>query len=506
MVSRLMLLVGLLGVLAVGPLPAQTAVDTSGAGALIVQAMDHSEVMANLEHLADVIGPRLSGSPAMRRANDWTAERFQQYGLSPRLEPYQFGVTWERGPVSLRLLEPFTRWVTGQSWAWTAGTGNKPLAGPVVLTDLTTPESLAVYRSRVKGAWVLPRTAYPLWNPDGPVMTPEDSIRLTEKVQLRNSVTADTSPPAVFARRQFQIDLPYILKAAGALGTLLDASKEHALMNMSGSPNRVSPLPSLVIAHEDYAQLERLIHGGVSPRIEAKVTNRIGHTPVQQWNTVADLRGSERPGQVVILGAHLDSWDLGTGVTDNGTGSMVVLEAARIIAQSGLKPKRTIRFILFSGEEEGLLGSRAYAADHAVEADSIQAMLVLDNGTGAITGQALQGRDDLEGLWRGLLAPVSSLGASGIRHASKTGTDHLSFIPYGVPAFNFDQLPRGYPHTHHSQSDTFDKAVEADLKQAAAVMAVTAYELANLPELLPRGPKSTPERVPNRPSQRVTTD
>jgi Zn-dependent M28 family amino/carboxypeptidase len=221
---------------------------------------------------------------------------------------------------------------------------------------------------------------------------------------------------------------------------------------------------------------------------------------VQQWNTVAEIRGSERPGQAVILGAHLDSWDLGTGTTDNGTGSMVVLEAARILAQSGLKPKRSIRFILFSGEEQGLLGSRAYAAAHAGEADSIQAVLVLDNGTGAITGQALQGRKDLEGLWRLLLAPVASLDADSIRDASKSGTDHLSFLPYGVPGFNFDQLSRGYNHTHHSQTDTYDKAVPGDLKQAAAVMAVTAWELANLPELLPRGPQTPVVPVPSKPS------
>jgi len=215
---------------------------------------------------------------------------------------------------------------------------------------------------------------------------------------------------------------------------------------------------------------------------------------------VAEIRGSERPRQVVILGAHLDSWDLGTGVTDNGTGSMVVLEAARAIARSGLKPKRSIRFVLFSGEEQGLLGSRAYAERHAANADSIQAVLVLDNGTGAITGQALQGRKDLEGLWRQLLAPVASLEADSVRDASKMGTDHLSFLPYGVPGFNFDQLRRGYNHTHHSQSDTYDKAVAQDLKQAASVMAVTAYELANLRELLPRGPKSPVAPVPSRPS------
>jgi carboxypeptidase Q len=487
-------------VVAGAPLAAQTRVDTAGSGALIAEAMTRSEVMANLEHLSDAIGPRLTGSPAMRRANDWTARRFEAYGLATRLEPYSFGVTWERGPVTLRLLAPFTRAITAHSWAWTAGTHGKPVAGPVVLVDLSTPDSVAAYKDKVRGAWVLPRSSYPLWNPDGPPMTPQDSTQLAERLRLRNQATADTSPPAVLARRQFSLDLPYVLKSAGALGTLFDGSKEHGLMTMSGSPNRASPLPNLVIAHEDYAMLERQERAGLAPRLLARVENVFGHVPVQQWNTVAELPGGERPGEVVILGAHLDSWDLGTGVTDNGTGSMVVLEAARVIARSGLRPKRTIRFILFSGEEEGLLGSRAYAAAHAGKADSIQAVLVLDNGTGAITGQALQGRPELAGLWRELLAPVAALGADSVRDASKSGTDHLSFLPYGVPGFNFDQLPRGYGHTHHSQTDTFDHAVAGDLKQAAAVMAVTAYELANLPELLPRGPKRPPEPVPTHPS------
>jgi carboxypeptidase Q len=241
----------------------------------------------------------------------------------------------------------------------------------------------------------------------------------------------------------------------------------------------------------------------MTPRVEGRVENRIGTSPVRQWNTVGEIKGSGRPGQVVILGAHLDSWDLGTGVTDNGAGSMVVLEAARIIAQSGLRPKRTIRFILFSGEEQGLIGSREYAEAHANEADSIQAVLVLDNGTGAITGQALQGREELKELWQKLLAPVAHLDADSVRSATKSGTDHLSFLPYGIPGFNFDQKSRGYNHTHHSQSDTYDKAVEGDLKQASAVMAITAWELANLPALLPRGPKSPVPLVPNKPSPGV---
>jgi hypothetical protein len=322
-------------------------------------------------------------------------------------------------------------------------------------------------------------------------MTAADSAALRARFQNRPPrQPGDTSAEAVARRRQFQVDLPYLLQQAGALGRLTDGGKEQGLMTMSGSPYSVSPLPNLVIAHEDYAQLARLIENGVTPRFEAAITNTLGTKSFQQWNTDSEIRGREKPGEVVILGAHLDSWDLGTGTTDNGTGSMVVLEAARAIAQSGLKPKRTIRFILFSGEEEGLLGSAAYAAQHAATADSIQAVLVLDNGTGMITGQALQGRNDDAQLWKDLLAPVTSLGATNVREGNKGGTDHLSFIPYGVPGWNFDQESRGYNHTHPSQVDTFDHAVPDDLKQASAVMAVTAYELANLPTLLPRGPRT----------------
>jgi hypothetical protein len=481
----------------------QSSVDTSGSGALIAEAVERSAVMENLRYLSDVIGPRLSGSPAMRRANQWTAERFREYGLTASLEPFTFGVTWERGPLSLRIVAPFDRAITGHSWAWTAGTGGKTRAGPVVLVDLSTGDSLALYRDRVRGAWVLPRLSSPVWNPDGPPPTAQDSARMDAISAARKTLTADTSAIAVLQRRQYQIDLPYLLEQAGALGTLVDGGKEHALMTMSGSPSRVSPLPNIVVSHEDYSLLERLIGQGVVPRLEGRVENKLGKSGVQQWNTVAEIKGRELPGQVVILGAHLDSWDLGTGVTDNGAGSMVVLEAARVLAASGLQPRRTIRFILFAGEEQGLLGSRAYAAAHAAGADSVQAVLVLDNGTGRIVGQALQGRADLEDTWRALLAPVAHLDVGNVRDALKSGTDHLPFASYGIPSFNFDQEPRGYSHTHHSESDTFDKAVGDDLAQASAVMAVTAYELANLPALLPRGPKTGPERIPNRPSERV---
>jgi len=474
------------------PLEAQAiAVDTAGTGAVLDQALNHSEVMQNLAYLSDMIGPRLSGSPAMKKANDWTMERFKAYGLSSQLESYVFGVTWERGVASLRLVEPFSRSITAHSWAWTAGTGGKTRTGEVIRINGTPGDSLNAYLPRVKGKWLMLGDPAFIWNPDGPPMTAADSQAMKD-AQAKRMATfqrLQSDPKAMQEFRQASYDRAYQLKAAGALGIITDGSKEQGLMNMSGSPNSVSPLPNLVVSHEDYAMFDRLIQRGNPPVLAGSVTNTLGTKAVEQYNTIAEIKGSEKPDEVVILGAHLDSWDLGTGVTDNGTGSMVVLEAARAIAQSGVKPKRTIRFILFSGEEQGLLGSAAYAAQHAAEADRIQAVLVLDNGTGMITGQALQGRKEFEQLWTDVLAPVTSPGAKTVRDANKGGTDHLSFIPYGVPGFNFDQEPRGYNHTHHSQVDTYDHAVPSDLIQASAVMAVTALELADLQDLLARGPK-----------------
>jgi len=499
MIRRTLLLA--LVLLAARPLGAQVRVDTTGAGVLIGEALNRSEVMARLEYLTDAIGPRLTGSGAMKLANDWTEAQFKVYGINAWQEEWEYGVTWERGPIAFQLESPFRRQLTAHSWAWTVGTEGKTLTGPVVMVDVSTPESLAVYKGKVKGAWLMLRPPTSIWNPDGPPMTAADSAAAQKEREARaaamRATPTDTSAAARQARRQFAVDRNYLLKNAGALGVLTDGSKEFGLMTMSGSAYSISPLPNVVVAHEDYTFFSRLLERGVTPTVSGRITNTIGKKPVQQWNTVAEIKGTEWPDQVVILGAHLDSWDLGTGTTDNATGSMVVMEAARVIMQSGLKPKRTMRFILFSGEEEGLLGSVAYAAKHAADLNNVQAVLVLDNGTGMITGQALQGRNQDAQLWQELLAPVASLGASKVREANKGGTDHLAFTPYGVPAWNFDQETRGYNHTHHSQIDTYDHAVPGDLMQASAVMAVTGFELANLPALLPRGPVTpvTPRTV-----------
>src|SRR5206468_12874542 len=326
------------------------------------------------------------------------------------------------------------------------GTGGRALRGPIVRIDATTPDSFALYRGNVRGRWVMLRPPAFVWNSDGLPMTAADSQRQRDYFRNVFAPFRDADSATRARMQQFGNDLPYLLRRAGALGIVLDAGKEHALLNMSGSPNRVLPLPQIVVAHQDYALFDRLLASGVTPRLEVSVQNTLTTDSVSQWNTIAEIRGMEHPGEVVIVGAHLDSWDLGTGSTDNGTGAMCTLEAARVIARSGLRPKRSIRFILFTGEEQGLIGSRKYTEAHAAEADSIQAVIVLDNGTGAVTGQALQGRKDLEGLWRAILAPLAALHADPVVDRNKGGAEHLALLPYGVPALNFHQPERGHNH------------------------------------------------------------
>ncbi|HMF10784.1 MAG TPA: M20/M25/M40 family metallo-hydrolase, partial [Gemmataceae bacterium] len=215
------------------------------------------------------------------------------------------------------------------------------------------------------------------------------------------------------------------------------------------------------------------------------------------YNTVGELPGSEKPDEFVILGAHLDSWDLAQGTTDNGTGSCVVLESARLLAKSGVRPRRTVRFCLFTGEEQGLYGSKAYVKEHQDELPRISMCLVHDTGTGKVTGIGLQGRQVLQPIFQAELAGLKDLGVTEINLRGMGGSDHASFEQVGVPGFAVHQDMNEYFLTHHSQSDTLDKAREADLVQGAQVMAVAARRVADLPSLLPREkPEKNDDKLP----------
>jgi hypothetical protein len=303
----------------------------------------------------------------------------------------------------------------------------------------------------------------------------------------------------------FGVD-PEFLKAEGVACTLSDSGKPHGLLVTTGGWGRgdrgaQDALPNLYMAHENYAMLWRLASRPepAVTKVEVEITNKFIPGPIVVNNTVGEVRGSEKPDEIIVVGAHLDSWELASGTTDNGTGSCVVLETARVVAKmaaAGQRPKRTIRFCLFTGEEQGLHGSRQYVERHKAELDKHSMCIVHDTGTGKVTGFGLQGRENVKTIMEAELATLKDVeGWRGLTMGGiGGGTDHWPFHLAGVPGFACNQESDEYRLTHHTQSDTFDKAKEPNLIQGAQVMAVTAMRVANLPELLPRSKAAVPPK------------
>jgi Zn-dependent M28 family amino/carboxypeptidase len=291
--------------------------------------------------------------------------------------------------------------------------------------------------------------------------------------------------------RSFRQELDKFLVAEGVAGKLVDSSKEHGLVNMTGATNNYTPaeVPEAFLTTESYGLIWRLLKRG-PVELEIDLKNTFSDGPVEVYNTVADLHGAEKPDEVVIVGGHIDSWDLGTGATDDGTGIMAVLEAARALKAVGVKPKRTIRFVLFSGEEQGLHGSRAYVKAHEKEMDKISGVLVHDTGTGKVKSIGLQGRYDLREVMDKVVEPFKdAVELEELSMRTMMGTDHQSFLPRGVPAFAVIQDMAEYRKTHHTESDTVDKVYPDEINQGAKVLAAWAYNVAMLPDVLPRDPR-----------------
>ncbi len=459
---------------------------------IIENEKEHSEIMQNLEYLTDMIGPRLTGSERMKRANDWTQQRFTDYGcVNSHLEAWNFGLGWERGTATARIVEPNGLPLTIASYGWAPSTDGT-VTGELIYVKAAKIEDLEKYRGQLRGKFVIERPPADITRPFGP---PPEVMQ--NRAARREGGQPAQPRPNYEQIRQFRQKLMRFLKEEGALAVITDSGKEHALLNMTGLGGRDPKaviIPSVFTTHENYAMLWRLLEKKLKVVLEMNVQNSFTSAPVEAYNTVAEIRGTEKPDEVVIVGGHLDSWDLGTGTTDNGTGSMSVLEAARILNAVGAKPKRTIRFVLFSGEEEGLLGSKAYEEARKSEMPKVSAVLIMDIGTGRFKGIALQGRDDVRPTMAAVLSPLNDLGLQDINLRNQGGTDHLSFLPDGIAAFSFIQDPVEYGKTHHSQSDTFDKAKKDDLIQTSTSLAVAAYNIAQLPEMLPhRVPPPQPQ-------------
>jgi len=456
---------------------------------IIAEVRDHNQIMSNLEYVSDMIGQRLTGSENLKKANEWTRQKFADYGVAnPHLESWTIAHTWERGAASGRIISPSLHPLAIASYAWAPST-NGAVRGPVVYVKAQSLDDLAQYKGKLKGAIVISAEPALLPPPDQPAPNPVNIPYGDSIVLVAPHRPGAQSTPAP-GYREFIRARTDFFKNEGVLATLADSGKPDGLLNMTGLGGRnydIAPIPAAFVSAASYGMIWRLLQRG-PVQLELDLKNSIGDKPVAVYNSVAEIRGSEKPDEIVLLGAHLDSWDLGTGTTDNGTGSTIVLEAARALRKSGLQPKRTIRFVLFSGEEQGLNGSRAYVTAHKDELPKFSAALIHDVGTGRVISISLMRNYQDREIMDKVVAPLRSLGLLELSERWMTGSDHASFEEAGVPGFFCVQDPAQYFETHHSQADTFDQAHEPDLVEGAQVMAVWAYNVAQLPDLLPRKP------------------
>ncbi len=484
---------------AVAQATVQERVDLAVVARIREEGLGRSHVAELAGYLTDVIGPRLTGSSNMRRANAWTAEKFREWGLgSVVVEPWgRFGRGWERVSFSGRITEPFVQPLQGSALAW-SGSTRGTVTGPVVLVTIRDTGDFAAYRGRLRGAFVMRDSVIavePEFDPPAPrtpleelfdTVAPRGGFQMTPEVRER-------------MRRQRQVNDQVIdfLRAERVAGLLQFSSRQYAILRPQGGPEaarardslRYEPLPAIQLSQEQYFQMARNLARGVPVRLELNVQNRWLTDELTAANTTAEIPGGDLRDQVVMLGAHLDSWFGGTGATDNGAGSVVMMEAMRILKTLGLAPRRTIRIALWSGEEQGLLGSAAWVDQHRSALGTISAYVNVDNGTGRIRGIWNQSNEAVVPIFEQMLWPFKDLGVVAVRRGNTGGTDHLSFDRAGVPGFNFVQDPIEYgTRTHHTDADTFERLLLDDLKQAATVVAYTVYHLAMRDEMMPRKP------------------
>lgn len=489
-----------------GPAPAaqsiaQERVDLDAAQRIREEGLTRSQIPALAGYLTDVIGPRLTGSSNMKRANDWTAEQFRAWGLSNvTIEPWgRFGRGWERVSFSGRILDPFVQPLQGSALAW-SGSTRGTITGPVVLVAVRDSTDLAQYRGRLRDAFVMLDSVIPVrpdFDPE-PLRTPVAELLDTTLQRGGPSFTPEARARArTQVRQALQQRVHEFLRAERAAAMVQYSSRQYTILRPQAVPGsqlvrdslRFDPLPAIQLSQEQYFQMARNLERGIRVRMELNVQNRWLTDDLMAYNTLAEIPGSDRRDEIVMIGAHLDSWFGGTGATDNGAGSVVMMEAMRILKTLGLTPRRTIRIALWSGEEQGLLGSRAWVANHRTELDRISAYLNVDNGTGRIRGIWNQSNEAAVPIFEQILWPFKDLGVVAVRRGNTGGTDHLAFVAGGVPGFNFIQDPIEYgTRTHHTDADTFERLVLDDLRQAATVVAFTAYHLAMRDAMMPRPP------------------
>jgi carboxypeptidase Q len=484
----------------------------------------NSKVMEIASGLMDGIGPRLTGSPNMKRANEWTRDKLTELGLSnAHLEQWgPFGRGWSYQSCSVRMVSPDVAQLWALPRAWTPGT-NGPVRGTPVKVKIEKIEDIEKYKGKLAGKIVLDGDARDLKPKEKADFSRynEQALHEEEQYQIPGGRPRFSREEAL-RRRDFRRALMKFLADEKPAVMIEPGNTDFGTFIVSGAGTQKDgdqyPVPSVVLSAEHYNRLVRLLDMKKPFEVEVDVKTTYHDDDKMAYNTVAEIPGTDKKGEIVMLGAHLDSWHGGTGATDNGAGSVVAMEAVRILKAIGIAPKRTIRIALWSGEEEGLLGSRAYAAQHFAtrpeppederdlpsalrrsrgpltlkpEQAKVSGYFNLDNGTGKVRGVYLQENAAVRPIFEQWIEPLKDLGVTTLTMNNTGGTDHLSFDDVGIPGFQFIQDEIQYSAlTHHTNYDVYERLSRDDLAQAAVVMATFVWEAANRPEMLPRKPLS----------------
>jgi hypothetical protein len=504
-------------------LAAEEKVDLSVINRIKAEAFDNSKVMDDMFYLTDVDGPRLTGSPGYKAAADWVVQRMTEYGLQAKEEKWgPFGRGWANKHFEAHMIEPQYQPLIGVPLAWTGSTDGVVTGEPMSVT-IRAEADLEKYKGKLKGKVILMADPRQL-----PFRTEAPGHRYTNEELAQEAAAPPPREPFGFRggprggqppaspeeararrdeQRKLQDRIGEFLKEEGAL-VLLSSSRGDGgtIFAQSGGsydPKKPVAIASVVLTAEHYNRIARLMEHKIPVKLQFNIQNEIFENELDSVNVIAEIPGGRKKDEVVMLGAHLDSWHGGTGATDNAAGSAVVMEASRILKSLNLTMDRTVRMALWSGEEEGLLGSRAYVKEHfgdretmklAAEHSKLAGYFNFDNGTGKIRGIYLQGNDMARPIFEAWLAPFKDLGASVVSIRNTGGTDHQSFDAVGLPGFQFIQDPIEYDtRTHHSNMDVFDHVQAGDLMQASAIMASFVYNAAMRDEMLPRKPLPKPQ-------------
>ena len=533
MKSRAVAIAALLVGITTLPFGAEERIDADLNTRIRDEGMNRSQLMRTLHFLTDVYGPRLTGSPSLKAAGEWAVKTMESWGMkNARLEPWDFGHPgWTNDLAWGAITAPVKDTLVLEVLSWTPGTKGivHGKGVNIVIPDQPTPDELTAYfntvKDQVRGAVVLvgkPRFVPVNLNPPAKRNADEDvkarydpnnpNAGQRGRGQRGGGRGQQTPRPGAVPSRELAQKIDQFLVDNGAIVRVNDAGREHGqIIAFDNTTYDITKaVPTVVVRNEDYGRIARILDDGTPVELEFNIVDRTYPEGRTAYNTIAEIPGTDRQDEVIMLGGHLDSWHSATGATDNAIGCSIMMEAARILLKLGVQPRRTIRVALWSGEEEGILGSQAYVKEHfgsfeapKPEFSKLVAYLNIDTGTGQLRGASVFGPPAAATTLREIVAPFQDLGIYGAATSASRvvgGTDSTAFSNAGLPGIGFQQDPIEYnTHTHHTNLDTYERVIEEDVKKAAIIVASTIYHLSQRDEMLTRfAPAEMPAPPPPR--------